>query len=189
MKRTADVTAEWTLTDEDVLALVRTRSRRFQRQIRFRDWREWTACALVAVMIAPIAVRGPWLARAGALVILAGLVLVVVRLWRASHLTGARAMDVTLPVATALRVELREIDAQIVLLDAVGWWYVAPLVGGSVVLVAGLRGLAGWYFTFGYAVFAALLSWIIIALNRRTVRRVLQPKRDDVAGLLAQIES
>jgi len=43
-------------------------------------------------------------------------------------------------------------------------------------------------FTHGYAVFAALLSWGIIALNHRAARRALQPRREDIARLLAQIQ-
>ena len=190
MKPTSGEMDELTrLDDEDILALVHTRSRRFQRQIRFRDWRELIASAIVAIMIAPAVLRGALLARAGAIVILLGLVFVALRLWRASRLTGPRATDMTLPVTAALHAELRQVDAQIMLLESVGWWYVAPLVGGSLLLVAGSRGRAGWLFTLGYAIGAALLSWGVIALNRRAVRRVLQPKRNEIVNLLAQIES
>jgi len=56
-------------------------------------------------------------------------------------------------------------------------------------LVAGWHGRAGWLFSVGYAMFAALLAWGIIALNQRAVRRTLLPKREDVLRLLAQMES
>jgi len=190
MMRASNATDELTrLTNEDILALVQTRSRHFQRQIRFRDWRELIASAFVAVMIAPAVGRGPILSRVGALVILAGLVLVAFKLWRARRFMTNSAAEVALPVAKALRVELQRIDAQITLLDGVGWWYVAPLIGGSLLLVAGSRGRAGWLFTLGYSIFAALLASAIIALNRRAVRRTLRPKREEVMRLLAQIES
>ena len=190
MKPTSRAIDELTrLTDEDLLALVQTKSRHFQRQIRFRDWRELIAGAVAGILIAPAAVRGPLVARAGALVILGGLVLVAFRLWQARRPTAPSAIDVTLPVATALGAELRRVDAQIALLEGVAWWYVAPLIGGSVLLVAGWHGRAGWLFTLSYAIGAALLAWGIIALNQRAVRRVLQPKRNEIVGLLAQIES
>ena len=85
-------------------------------------------------------------------------------------------------------MELDRVDAQISLLSGVAWWYVTPLLGGSVLLAAGTRGLAGWPYTIGYTVFAALLGWGIIVLNHRAVQRTLQPKRKEILALLAQIE-
>jgi hypothetical protein len=174
------------LEDEQILALVQTKARRFRRQIRFRDSRELIASAVVAVLTAPAVVRGPIIARLGALVILAGLALVAYRFWRARRFS-ASAVDVTLPVAAALRAELEQVNAQIDLRETVGWWYVAPLVGGSFILVAGTRGRAGWTFTAAYAAVAALVSWGIIALNREAVRRTLRPKREEIVRLLAHI--
>jgi hypothetical protein len=190
MKPASDTTEELTrLTDEEILALVETRSHRFQRQIRFRDWRELIAGGFVAVMLAPAILRGPLLARAGALIVIAGIGFIAYKLFAARRLTTRRAANPALPVATALRAELAEVEAQIALLESVAWWYVSPTIGGSILLVAGTRGTAGWLFTLGYAVFAVLLGWGIIALNRRAVRRTLQPKRDEITTLLAQIES
>ena len=190
MKPTTDTTDELTrLTDEEILALVATRSQRFQRTIRFRDWRELIVGGVVAVMIAPAILRGPVLARLGALIVVAGIAFVAYRLFTARRLTTDRTIDPALPVATALRTELAEVDAQIALLESVAWWYVAPLIGGSILLVAGTRGAAGWLFTLGYAVVATLLGWGIVALNHRAVRRTLQPRRKEIMALLAQIES
>jgi hypothetical protein len=190
MKPVSDTTEELTrLTDEEILALVATRSHRFQRQIRFRDWRELIAGGFVAVMIAPAILRGPLLARAGALTVVAGIGFIAYKLFAARRLTMHRAVDPALPVAAALRAELAEVEAQIALLESVAWWYVSPTIGGSILLVAGTRGTAGWLFTLGYAVFAALLGWGIIALNQRVVRRTLRPKRKEIMALLAQIES
>jgi hypothetical protein len=190
MKPTLDTAEELTrLTDEEVLALVQTRSRRFQRQIVFRDWRELIAGGFVGVMIAPAVLRGPVLARVGAVVVLAGIALTAFRLLRARRLGATRVTDPTVPVTTALRAELDQVDAQIALLRSVAGWYVAPLIGGSVLLVAGSRGLAGLWFTLGYAAFSSLLGWGIIAVNRRAVRRTLEPKRREIQSLLAQIES
>jgi hypothetical protein len=176
------------LSDDEILALVHTRSRRLQRQIRFRDWREVIASAVVALMIAPAVTRGPMLARLAALEILAGLVLVAFRLWRARRLTAKSGIDVALPVTSALHAELQQIDAQIGLLESVAWWYVIPLLGGSVLLVAAWHGRGGWLFTLGYTVFAALMSWGIIAMNQRAARQTLQPRREDIVRLLAQIQ-
>ncbi len=190
MKPASDMADELTtLTDEEILALVETRSQRVPRQIRFRDWRELIAGGVAGVMIAPAVLRGPLLARVGALIILAGIGLVAFRLFAARRLTPSAGVDPALPVANALRVELDRVDAQISLLSGVAWWYVAPLLGGSVLLAAGSRGLAGWSYTLGDTVFAALLGWGRRVLNHRAVRRTLQPKRREIMALLAQIES
>lgn len=189
MKPASDAFDEITrLTDDEILALVATRSQRFQRQIRLRDWRELVAGGVVAVMIAPALVRGSALTRVGALIVLAGIGFVAFKLFAARRLT-TRGVDPALPVANALHVELDRVDAQISLLSGVAWWYVTPLLGGSVVLAAGARGLAGWPYTLGYTVFAALLGWGIIVLNHRAVQRTLQPKRKEILALLEQIES
>jgi hypothetical protein len=177
------------LTDDEILALVQTKSRRFQRRILFRDWRELIAGGFAGVMIAPAVMHGRVLARLGAVTVLAGIVLTAFRLLRARRAGATRVSDPTVPVATALHAELEQIDAQIALLSTVAWWYVAPLVGGSVLLVAASRGARGAWFTLGYAAFSALLAWGIIAANRRAVRRTLQPKREEIESLLAQIES
>ena len=190
MKPASDTTDEMArLADDEILALVETRSQQFQRQIRFRDWRELIAGGVAAVMIAPALVGGSVLTRLGALVILAGVGLVAFKLLAARRLTKHGDVDPALPVANALHVELDRVDAQISLLRGVAWWYVAPLLGGSVLLAAGIRGLAGWPYTLAYTVFAVLLGWGIIALNHRAVQRTLQPKRKEIMALLAQIES
>ena len=177
------------LTDDELLALVHTRSRRFDRLVRFRDWRELIASAVVAIMIAPTVVRGSLLSRVGASIVLLGLALVAVRLWRARHVARLDANDLTVPVAVALRAERDRIDAQINLLSSVAWWYVTPLIGGSMLIVAGSQARAGWWFTAGYCTFAIALGWGIVVMNRHAVRRTLQPKRQEIVTMLAQIES
>jgi hypothetical protein len=177
------------LGDEEILALVQTRARRFERQIRLRDWREVIASGVVALLIAPAVARGPLVARLGGAVILAGLGLIVFRLWRARRMGGRSLTDVTLPVASALGAELQRVNAQIGLLGSVAWWYVSPIMVGSVVMVAGRNGRGAWLQTLAYAALAALLSWGIIALNQRAVRKTLQPKRDELLALLARLDS
>jgi hypothetical protein len=176
-----------TLDDEEILALVQSEARQLDRQIRHRDWRELGIGVVGALLIAPAALHAPPLARLGAVIILGGLVLIAVQLTRARRVAGAGAADPSLPVAAALRAERQRIDAQIALLDSVLWWYVGPIAVGAVMMVAGSRG-ASW-FTLGYAVVVALLAWGIVALNARAVRRTLRPKRQELTGLLAQLES
>lgn len=184
----ADADPLTTLSDDEILALVQTQSHRLDRQIRWRDWREMLAAVIVAPVMVAVAMRGPLLARAGALVVLAGIVLVVTRLWLARRVGGRGAADASLSVADALRAELRRVRVQIALLESVAWWYVLPLMGGSVLMVAGLRG-ASTPFTIGYTLVAAAIAWGIIALNRQAVRRGLAPRREELTELLATLES
>ena len=175
--------------EDELLANVRQRSRRFDRQIRQRDWGELGASAIVALLIAPRVVQGALLARLGALVVLAGLIVIAIRLRRARAVARpvGGATDATLPVASALRAERRRVEAQITLLESVFGWYVAPLAIGSLLMVVGDSG-ASW-FTLGYAVFVALFAWGGVALNARVARRTLRPMRDRLSALLAELES
>jgi hypothetical protein len=117
--------------------------------------------------------------------VLAGLVLVMWRLYRARRIGGRGAADPSLPVAEALRAEGRRLDAQISLLESVLWWYVAPLSIGVVLLTVGLRGTS--WFTLAYSVVVALVAWGVVALNLRVVRRDLRPKRAELNALLSEL--
>jgi len=174
-----------TLDDDDILALVQSGSRKLDRQIRRRDWREVIAGIVAGVVIAPGAVRGPPLARVGAWVVLAGLVFVMWRLYHARRIGGRGGDDPSLSVADALRAEGRRLDVQIELLERVLWWYVAPLSIGVVLLTVGVRGTS--WFTLAYVVVVALVAWGVVALNLRVVRRDLRPKRADLNALLAEL--
>ena len=177
-----------TMLDEDeILAVVRSGARRLDRQIRLRDWRELIAGLVAAVLVAPAAAHGPIVGRLGAIVILGGLVLLVVRLRRARCVGGASGADPSLPVAHALDAELRRVDAQIGLLESVGWWYVTPLLGGSVLLVAGRSGGRAPGFLLGYGLVAVLFGWGIVVLNRTAARRALQPKREQLKAMLEEL--
>lgn len=177
------------LTDDDMLALVQAGSRRLDRQIRRRDWRELIASAVVAVALTPAVFHGTPLTRGGALVTLGGLALIALQLRRARRAGGSGASDLSLPVTAALRAERQRLDVQIALLESVAWWYVAPLTVGSIVIVAGQRSRGGVWFSLGYAVFAVLLGWGVTVVNRRVVRRHLRPKRNELGALLTQLES
>lgn len=173
------------LDDDDILALVKSRAAQFERQIRRRDWRELIASIVGAVLIAPIAIHAGQITRAGVAVVLAGLVLIAATLTRASRVGSPVHVDA--PVNAVLRAEQSRVDAQIRLLGRVLWWYVLPIAVGSVMIVAGSRGVS--WFTAGYVVVVALLSGGVVWLNARAVRRTLRPLRDELTELLAQIES
>ena len=173
------------LDDGDILALVQSESRRLDRRIRRRDARELTAAVVGGLLIAPGMFRGPLLSRIGAAVMIGGLLVIAIRLTRARKIGGA-ASDLSLSIVTAAEAELRRVNAQIVLLESVLWWYVAPVFLGAVLMVAGSMGASR--FTLIYAASVVLLAWAIVALNARAARRVLRPRRAELLALLAQFD-
>ncbi len=173
-----------TLTNEEILALVRSKSRKLQWQIRMRDWRETIASLIVIAFLAPAAIHGNLLSRTGVGVVVGGLIFIGVKLHRAR---SGRTPGMDAPVAVVLRADRERIDAQIMLLESVLSWYIAPIMIGSILIVASVR--APWVFMAGYVVIVALLSWGIQRLNAFAARSYLRPRRDELTALLSQIES
>lgn len=169
---------------DDTLAFVQSESRRLEKRIRRRDARELIGGIVGALLIAPGLFRGPVISRIGAGIMVAGLVFIAVKLARARQIGST--VDFSLSVMDALRAELRRVDAQIVLLESVLWWYVAPVMIGAVMMVAGNRGAV--VFTWIYALAVGGIAWAIVAMNARAARRTLHPKRAELAALLVQFD-
>jgi len=171
--------------DGDILALVQAESRRLDRRVRRRDARELVVAAVGGLFIAPGLFRGALLSRVGAAVMIGGLLLIAIRLTRARKIGGA-ASDLSLSVVAATEAELRRVNAQVALLESVLWWYVAPVLTGAVLMVAGSLGASR--LTFAYAAGVVLLAWALVALNARAASRVLYPRRAELLALLAQFD-
>jgi len=171
-------------SEAELLRAVVQRSAGLQRSIRRRDVREMVAAVVALLLLAPVLVKGPWLARAGVLVIAAGCALIIAKLGRARRLPAPGA---DWPLAEALRAERSRVEAQIRLLETVLWWYVAPLVGGAILVVLGLSGLTRM--TISYALVAAALSAGVYWLNRRAVTKHLRPRKAELDGLIARLEN
>jgi Ca2+/Na+ antiporter len=172
------------LTDGEMLAMVQAKSRRLDRQIRLRDWRETIAATLGVLLIAPMAIHASPLKRVGVGIVIAALVFIVVTLIRGRR---EQRVPVDTAVTTALLAERARIDSQIKLLESVLAWYISPLAVGTLVMVIGDR--PPWWVTAAYAAILALLSWCILQLNTRAVRNYLRPRRDEVTALLSRLES
>jgi hypothetical protein len=165
---------------EDIMRDVRGRAAKFNRQIRQRDLLETLAGVVVIVTFSFFAWAVPHVvAKIGAAVVVAGGLLITVRLYL------ARTRHPSLADSTAREFcanELKRIDEQIHLLATVGWWYLAPLLGGGALFVLGGGGSIGSRVRV-LAVLAAV-GLIIYKLNRRAAERHLQPMRDDLARIL-----
>lgn len=167
-----------------MMKTMKERSERYDRKLFWRDVREIGAAVLVAAFYGhEAATAGEPLARAGALVVVAGAALVVWMLLRARRST---ASDAGASRAERVRAEIGKIDAQIRLLETVHRWYLAPLVVGLTLMTAA-GGIAGWpeVLTLGVVYGGSVLVW---HLNRRAADSGLRPHRRDLALALDRIE-
>lgn len=182
--------------DADALATLRTEADRFDRTIRWRDWRETAAAVFVAAMFARGFPTADTLDRVGIVLAVLGATFVCVWMWRAQRRRPPVAPGA--PTADALRVALERVEIQIRLLRSVAWWYIAPLMAGPL-----LMGLGGLVLTLAEtpalalgriallvaltAVLFALLGGFLAFvywLNQRAVGRDLLPLRDRLADTL-----
>jgi hypothetical protein len=97
------------------------------------------------------------------------------------------------PLRTCIRESLAQVDHQIWLLKNVFWWYLLPISIALLVSVlyrawregrgpeAAITGLVS------EIVFIALLYWGIYWLNQKAVRSSLEPRRRELADLLASL--
>lgn len=180
--RTGDEDAGREMPDAELLAMVKRRSARLERQVRRRDLLEIVAAGVVCVLFTPLLFDASWVTRAGVILFVLGSALILVRLHRARR----GAPDPTAPLGRALRTERARVDAQIRLLESVLWWYIAPLALGVVLVFVGSEGLSWTSLTYTAVVLAGGV-WIH-RLNRRAARVELAPHREDLDRLLARLE-
>ena len=165
------------------LHLVRARAERLRRVVRRRDWTETGVAILLFPLFASAAFIMPRaLSAVGAAIVAVACVLVPIRLRAARH----RAPDPAQPVTHALRAELAEVRAQERLLGSVAWWYVGPLALGVTLFVAGTP--VSPPFKAGYAVLVLAAGAWVVHLNRRAVRRDLQPVARELESVLASVD-
>ncbi len=86
------------------------------------------------------------------------------------------------------RSRLKWLDRQIRMLRTVVWWYVSPFCLGALLLAWGLTGGSGLVFAF-HVFWAIAIGTGIVYLNLWTVRRYLQPIRDDLSRLIEALDS
>lgn len=181
----------------EVLMEVRTRARKFDRSILWRDLREGAA-ALFMVVLALVSalVSGsawPWV---GALVLSACCLAVYLRMHR-TRVRHRTAED--LPLDARLRAEIAKVGAQEELLRSVDRWYMRPLILGAAVWMASI-GLAlplpPPYRAVAAPLLAAIGAGILFAtgrfvawLNRLAADRHLAPLRAELEELLARVEA
>jgi hypothetical protein len=172
------------MSDAEMLELVKHSSSAFARTIARRDRRETIAAIVVMILFLPLLATGPWLARAGVLVVLGAFALIFTKLGAARRLEASERLDLSL--AELLESERTKVNGQIRLLESVVSWYIIPPAAGAMLIVIGLEGLS--WFTAGYALFALAISLWVYRLNQHAVRRELRPRRSELERLIHELK-
>lgn len=170
-----------------LVATARKKHGEFLRTIFWRDFRE----AAVALVVIPIWLRGAW----GRHVLWTHYLMVPVMLFIAGFLIIDRlrrrkkavAPDGT--VVESLMAAADDVEHQIWLLGNVQWWYVGPICGALIAetiheLLLGHTSPHAFVISIGFNLFIALGVWW---LNHAAVKRHLEPRRDELHRLLAEI--
>jgi len=143
----------------------------FERQIAWRNAREYVAATVAAVCNAAILWRASdTLVRLGAALVIAGLFYVV---WQLHARGAARRLPAELGRATGLEFLKRDLTHQRDLLRGVWRWYLGPLVPGLVVLfVAAARANPGASIeaTWPIGAAAAVVALVFLVIWRLNVR-------------------
>ncbi len=172
------------ISEDEMLQLVKRESSAFDRTIARRDRRELIAGIVAAILFLPLLLGGPWLSRAGVLVVLAAFVLIYRRLGAARRVEASERMDLSL--AELLETERTKVSGQIRLLESVVSWYIIPPAVGAMLIVIGLDGLS--WFTAGYTLFTLAIAVLVYWLNRLAVRHDLRPRRAQIDRLIRELK-
>ncbi len=172
-------------SNREIVNAILARLENVQRVIRWRDAREITAA------IAGIVLFGIWFwtehaitARIGCAIIVAGSVLIIVRLLMAH--SRKRRPPLHLQVREYCTTERGRLDAQIRLLRSVLWWYLGPSVLGSNLFVFGLIGWNAVEIVF--LVFSLALCVVLYRINLRAVRNRLMPLKRELDLLISELD-
>lgn len=187
-----DYRKEWVDTPSDVdgmdeeglLGRVKEQAQAFERRIRRRDLREIGAGVFVVLAFGYETVTAEtWLARTGAAVVMCAALYIIWKLRRARPEDDAQAAGRA--VSERLRQQLRAVDRQIRLHETALRWYLAPLILGSLMFVAGLG--AAWWATLITVAVIALISVRVRRANRSFVQEYLKPRRRRLAEVVAEL--
>lgn len=173
------------LSDDELLRLVKEKAEAFDTRIWRRDLLESIAAIAVFLFFGWVLLQDPsWWTRSGALLVMAGSAYVFWRLRRARTRYAAPSAD--RPVAEVLRTERAKVEEQIQLLENILWWYLAPIVLGALLIVFGSNGWS--WATLIQSVVVLLIAGGIYVLNQRGRRCTYEPRREKLTHLLEQVE-
>ena len=169
---------------EDIMNRLLVRMQTFDRDIRWRDWRETAAAALVALFFGYAAwTSASALERIGSRIIVIGAILIPIVMHWTRQQRGLAPADES--VRDYCEHQLARIDDQIRMLRYVAWWYLGPLMVGGLLFAAGRTHSLAWSL-----VQVGILGAVSAAVyygNRWVVRNDLEPMREDLARHLQDL--
>lgn len=185
-----DVTGEFRRRRMESLSPARDRAARFEARAR-RYWWFGTVGAIVAVpyfaFFAVLGVSRGYLVSALGMVVVATSVASLAIQWR--KLRGGQP-DSALPVSEAVKAQVACLVAWERYKNTIGRWYLAPLVAGVVVTMAGMSvNMSGEPVSLGLRirlpVYAIVASMLLELYNRRDARLRVRPLRKDLESWLS----
>ena len=150
---------------------IQRRARRFEKRIDRRNLREYAGAAIgIAAYTFYIFIFHSLVIRAGSVLVIAGVLYVVVQLYRRAS-SGSLPAD--LGVAASVEFHRRELVRQRDMLRSVWRWYIAPIVPGLAVFSAGSipPHSPAWAYLW-LALFFFVTLGGIVWLNRRAADRL-----------------
>ena len=175
------------LPDEAHITAMKTRMKRFDKTISWRDYGEVAACIFIIVFFGwNLTFRGhSLLTQAGCVVLIASAIFIIWKLI-ASKLRLPKA-EPNAPIFDAVKVELQKVENQIGLLKSVAWWYLLPLFVGVMLVYWG--GPGSIPSKLGYFAIVLVLYAFIYWLNQFAVKKNLLPLKRELASLLHSAET
>ena len=148
---------------------IRRKARQFEKRIKNRNLREYAGAAIgIAAYTFYIFKFHSPVMRAGSVLVIAGVLYVVVQLYRRA---SPSKLPADLALTDALGFHRRELTRQRDLLRSVWQWYIAPIVPGLIVFSAGIMPQHSpvWVYLV-LALFFLVTFGGIVWVNRRAAR-------------------
>lgn len=170
------------MPDEEQIAVMKTRMKRFDKTIRFRDYREIAACGFIVLFFGRDLFFGnnSAMSRTGDLVLVGSAILIAWKLTQSK--SRAPNVEPNAPILDTVNAELLKVENQIGLLTSIGWWYLLPLFAGVTLQYWGRRVSFPFKLSYSAVIFAvfALIYW----LNQCAVKAHLLPLKRKLETLL-----
>jgi hypothetical protein len=177
--------------------------RSIERAIRRRDRREIVAAVLMIPIYGYLAYEIPFMmSKIGSIVILIWCVYVIFKLRNVQK--TKRKTDLSLSFSEQLESQKTHMTQQVKLLDTVLYWYILPPYIGNIIFIFGLSDPSEYEWSnivldvylplsmpykIAYLVSGAIVSGVILWLNKSIVKKTLKPLIDETEEVQLQLNS
>ncbi|MCA9043532.1 MAG: hypothetical protein KDA69_04380, partial [Planctomycetaceae bacterium] len=184
-RKESDVPSDFT-SREDTISQICRKVERLNGVLDRRDLLEIGAAVFVIIAFSGMTLTMKEIvSRIGAGLVVISAIYIIFTLLRARAVAPRAAVDA--PLRDFCRREVDRIQQQIALLKSVLWWYIGPIILGANLVFTGATGV-GW-FSAVYLLITILFGAWVYWLNERAVVKSLVPPRDELLGLLTELEN